>query len=381
MSDVSVVIVDDDPNPDAEIVAANLRRSGAQAEAITPDELSRAHLDQADLILVDYRLDKWTGPRDDSEVDRPPTKQMVATRPCDGLALAAVIRSQLPADHIRGIALLSANLTELVRDFSPSVTEHAAARINGLDWAFDKRPIDGLPELSERIMHFAEGVLDVRREWPADGDSVDREEVLRQLLALPSADWADVAARDVHASQPPINQLGAASHGLSVLRWLGQRILPYPTFLLDATRLAMACGIDPDALGGSLNATALETGFESLRYRGPLADFLGPRWWRAGVRRLVRDWTAESRPSSAMAAAVGERVGAQLPPLDPPSSVLCIDGALRQVGVAARELAVRVRPDDWPPFAETGWMAEQLLEDQPELMDLVDPADRARLES
>lgn len=378
MSEPTVLIVDDDPeSPDVERITTALENAQVSVLAIDPPHLSRQHLKQTDLFLVDYVLDEWTELRDLGEVERPEDKQLIAMRPRDGLALAATIRSQLPEADVRGIALLSNNLSDVVKGFSPSVTEHAAARVNGLDWAFDKRLVDGLPDVSERVADLARAVREIGRGWPKDDDDTDREAALWKLLALPDAEWTEVAVRDVHAAQPPVNQFADATHGLSVLRWIGQRILPYPTFLLDARRLAMACGVDPLTYGPDQDA--FEDGFDSMRYRGPLGEFLGPRWWRAGVRRLVRDWTGESQPGPQMRAALADRLDLSLPPLDPPGSVLCIDGELKFACVRARERAVRVRPDDWPPFAETGWMDEALVREHPELEDLVEPSDRARL--
>ncbi len=380
MSTPEIVIVDDDLGGGAATVASNLRLVGLTATAIPPEHLVQAHLDSADLILVDYVLDKWVDPRDEQLLERPLADQPVAGRPSNGLALAAIIRSLLPDDgRLRGIALLSAQLHELVKVFSPSVTEHAAARINGIEWAFDKNFIEGLPDLNRRIESFAFALRTLQHDWHENDD--DREKELVDMLAVQrSATWATVAVREIHAAQPPINQLATASHGLSLLRWLGQRILPYPTFLLDAPRLAMACGVHPDELKGRLGVEQLEGMFGSVRYVGPLAEFLGPRWWRAGVRHAVHELTGDSLPGPAIAEALGEEIGIKLNALDPPGSVMAIDGQLNPVGPVARENAVRVRPDDWPAFAETGWMARKLVVEDRGLLDLVDPADRALVE-
>ncbi len=384
---MTVLIVDDRPASAADALAGALKQEGLDAESVEPQEVSRALLNAADLILVDYRLDHWVNPRDEDLQMLAPEKQLLSERPMNGLALAAVLRSQLPKDEICGVALLSANLKDLVQNFSPLVTEHAAARINGLDWAFDKDNMPEIPGLSERVVEFTRAVRAIRDAWPEldqETDSElqeDRETWLLRLLGLPSDElWRGVAARDVHAAQAPINQLANATHGLSVLRWVSQRILPYPTFLVDQDRLAVACGVTPDSLA-RVDTNALKL-FGNVRYKGPLASFLGPRWWRAGVLWMVREWTGSSSSGPEVAAQLSERLGESLTPLEPPGAVLCIDSELRRWAVpVAREHAVRVRPDDWPPFAETGWMAEELLEDHPDLRDLVDPADRARLEA
>jgi len=383
VSAATVLIVDDEPGERAEEIAEETAKAGeVVADSIHPDELSRAEVEKADLILVDYRLEKWIEERYADEADSRSEEQLIAERPRNGVALAAVIRSQLPKedDRIRGVALLSANLTDLVKDFTPAATEHAAARFNSVEWAFDKDEIKGLPSLGHRIRSLAAALRTLDEEWPRVKDGSDRAAALYRLLGLNREGWADVAERDVHAAQPPLNQYGNATHGLSILRWLGQRVLPYPTFLLDGRRLAMACGVSPEVVDDRDAQAALVSAFDEVRYQGPLADFLGPRWWRAGVRDAVRDLTGDTLPGPAVRRAIEERAGTQLPPLEPSGAVLEIDEKLNVVGVVPRERAVRIRPDDWPPFAETGWLSEEQLEKHPGLKDLVDPVDRERLE-
>jgi hypothetical protein len=368
-----IVIVDDRPDPDAEALAQELETDlGIRARAITPAQLTRAHVSGARLILVDQRLDAWTDERDADQRSLPLDKQLIADRPLTGLAIAAIVRSHL-ADEAEpaGIALLSSNLVDLVKDFSRSATEHAAARLHDLEWAFDKRGIDGVPAISRRVVSLAAALPAVAQI----GDADDPHAALGVALALPETDWAAVAAGDMHAAAPPIRQLAASTHGHSVVRWLSQRILPYPTFLIEEARVALALGIQPESFADHYDAIAPV--LEPYRYRGPLAEFSGPRWWRAGVRRLARDHTAESRPSPELAAAIGTAAGAELAALQPPNAVLCVDAELRRDGgPIARERAVRVQVDDWPPFAETAWMSRDLLAAEPELWDMVDPSDR-----
>ena len=40
------------------------------------------------------------------------------------------------------------------------------------------------------------------------------------------------------------------------------------------------------------------------------------------------------------------------------------------------EAAVRVVPEDWPPFAKPAWMRIDRIKDEPGLEDFVDPLDR-----
>lgn len=367
-----ILIIDDRPES-AEALAYELETTlGKTARAISPAELTREHAVRAQLILVDQRLDAWTDERDAAQHALPADTQLIADRPLTGLAVAAVIRSHVTDEAAPpGIALLSSNLVDLVQEFSRSVTEHAAARLHDLEWAFDKRGIAGLPAISHRVVSLADAFPAVA----GIGDADDPHEALGRVMALPDTNWARVAARDVHAAAPPVRQLALSTHGLSVVRWLSQRILPYPTFLIDAPRVALALGIHPDSFAE--HSDALDAVLQPYRYEGPLAEFSGRRWWRAGIRRLAREHTATSRPSDELAAAIGRQAGVALTAMHPPNAVLCVDETLQVAGgPVARELAVRVQVDDWPTFAETAWMPRDLLDNKPDLWDTVDPGDR-----
>jgi hypothetical protein len=370
VSEARVLIVDDQPETTASGLAANLDREGVFAEAIEPQEIDERRLLRADLVLVDYKLDEWEVASGVGEVARSPQ---------DGLALAAVLASRLRHDErVHGVALYSAELHMLVQDFSSAVTEHAAARINGIDWAFQKDRVQSLPPTSKRVAQFAEAVQHLSGAWNSDTEGLGP---LEQFLNLPDAPWGRVAIRDVLAAQPPIHQFAESSRGVTVLRWLAQRILPYPTFLLDRSQLAIACGATPASLM-EVDVESLDAAFDQALYRGSLDDFLGPRWWRAGIRRKIREWTDSTQASQFAVEQLGSAIGHKLTPMDPISSVLGMDKSLQEVaGLIARERAMRVRPDDWPIFAEPAWVDEELVRANTGLQAYVDPADLSRLDA
>lgn len=378
-----ILMVDDEPQDAADALVIELGQHNTSALAVTPEEVTRAHLDAAVLILVDQRLAKWTKPRDRDWDNLAPTAQHVATRPADGVALAAVLRSRLAVDRVRGVALLSANLHDLVKHYSLSVTEHAAARLHDLEWAFAKKDIDGLPPLAVRVISLAHAIETVAAAFtaaaPSDGTdtpAADGYKTLTLLLGLSNtAQWARSAGRDVRSTSPPVHQFVEATTGLSVVRWLAQRVLPYPTFLVDEPRAALMLGIEPASFAD--HADALAPVLEPYRYVGPLRDFANARWWVAGLRSLALDLTGELRPSQALASAIAKRAGVRLRPMEPANAVICVDAGLQRHGSpVAREAAVRIRSDDWPAFAESGWMSLAYLDENPEHWDLVDPADQ-----
>jgi hypothetical protein len=366
----NVLIVDDDPDTAADQLAADLDLLGVEADSLKPDEVTQERLERADLILVDYVLAKW-GVTRRKAVD----PGVVCTSPRDGLALAAVLHSRLPeeAKRARGIGLYSARLKKLIANFSPSVTEHAAARVNGVDWAFAKADIKDLPPTPERVQSFAEALVRLADQWNPESESAGRE-TLEAILAVPGASWANEARRDVDAAQPPIHQFAGASDGRAILRWLAQRVLPYPTFLVDLDHVALTFGVEPSSLAEAppedLNR-ALGAGYE-----GSLDQFLGRRWWRAGIRAKMTDWTGSLQATPEAAERLAEKIGINLQPLEPPNSVLAMDARLRSPTVlVARENAVRILPDDWPPFAETAWLRVDAIRAKPSLRQYVDPAD------
>jgi hypothetical protein len=367
-----VLIVDDQPATAANGLAQNLEMIGVSAEAMEPDEVDERGLLRADLVLVDFKLENW-------DVASGGSGERVARSPRDGLALAAVLASRLRADErVHGIALYSAELDMLVRDFSSAVTEHAAARINGIDWAFQKEAVPDVPPTARRVAQFVEAIQRLSDTWGADGD--DGLTQLKKLLAVPETGWAEVATRDILAAQPPIHQFAESSRGITVIRWLAQRVLPYPTFLLDSRQLAAACGARPESLEEG-DIETLDAVFDQGLYRGSLDEFLGPRWWKPAVRRKLRDWTDTTQPSTDAVEKLGAVLGRTLAPLDPVTSVLTVNKTLQESSdPIARERGVRVRPDDWPIFAEPAWIDENLVKANAGLRSFVEPADLARLD-
>ena len=61
--------------------------------------------------------------------------------------------------------------------------------------------------------------------------------------------------------------------------------------------------------------------------------------------------------------------------------LLSIGGDLaRSEDLAEVEDTVRVRPDDWPVFADTAYARRSDVQDDPDLLALVDPVDRLTLD-
>lgn len=372
MTEARIVFIDDD----AEMVdptVKNVRALGAEANAYLPNEVDADALLGADLVLLDLEMSEW-------EPQNAPALQ----QPQDGLGFASVVRSHFRKRERPGaVALLSDRLAHLAGGLTPHISEHGIARLHSLEWAFAKARRPDLPiDLHERIVVLADAGHLASEAWSTEED--DPAEALERYLKLPTeASWAKRGRVDLAVAQPPIHQLAAASGGLSVLRWLAQRILPYPTFLVDEAQAAVMLGVDPAAFRDAVNAEhdiadRLDVGL----YSGALAGFLGRRWWAAAVQALVVE-LSDGRPVAGpdTVKRLQELTSEQLVPLEG-DAVVCINPDLAPLEApVARHAVVRVRPDDWPPFARPAYAPISSF-DNPDndpliahFRALVDPAD------
>jgi hypothetical protein len=209
---------------------------------------------------------------------------------------------------------------------------------------------------------------------------------VREFLALPdSQPWTRHAAALLNATQPPAHTLAASTSGLSVVRWLAQRVLPYPGLLVDDRHAAVLLGATPDSFTASLDRTEFLDWLQRTRYTGALERFAGRRWWRSGVQRAVIELTNGSPISDPAAIErLNARTGADLVPT-PGRSVVALDTDLKPYAApVGRHEVVRIRPDDWPVFAEPGYAPISLFQDDDDeglrrLRSYVEPADASLL--
>jgi CheY-like chemotaxis protein len=341
----TIVLIDDKADEITAVVAL-LEEHGIDARPTHPDEIEITDLEAADLVLVDWLLDEWSVP---NSANLP-----IATRPRDGLALAEVLRSHVDADQHAGrptaFALHSGALGRLSRDLPGEIVEYALARVHNLEWVFTKGPDE---RLSGRFVEFAEVVNKLPHPWPTE-PAAGREALL-ELLALDATDgqsWDTVA--ECH---PPIFELAANTNGLTVLRWLAQRILPYPCFLIDETYLTARLQLQPNSMRRQLDEESeLVDALISARYAGALASFDGPRWWRSRVEDSLWEITDGG---SASPKRLREAIAALAPTaefLDTTNPVVCVDDGYRLREFADVNDAVRMSLDDWPPYALDPWV-------------------------
>jgi len=366
-----VLLIDDEPdtlsylNPIAE--------GSADLKIVHPSTVTYADLAAAQLVLVDFVLDKWNGKNASSEL---------ALQPMDGLALTNILKSHLRFKNNPtpiAFAVLSGELSRLTDPFPADSREHMVAQTTNLEWAFQKGKPNKL--LVRQFVSLARAVNELPKAWPQD-KLEDLQELLQKLLSIPAeAVWKDSAVGDVLKCHPPVRELSTWSHGLAFIRWLLHSIQPYPCFLMDARQVAIRLRITYQSFQKVLNeADPLVEQLKPSEYSGILSEFDGPRWWRSGIDALIWQLT-EQEPFSA--SALSKKLTGISPnavPIAISNPVIRIDAEYRPVDefIDASE-CVRLVPDDWPPFADQAWAKRSDVEQDDRLGMVVMDDDRGLL--
>lgn len=336
----NVLFVDDD-NRDEQVTL--LEQLGASGLVRTPAQVTDADLVDADVIVVDHylRLTK-------AEAGIEPDPDLpVFRRPQDGFAVAAVLRSRLDAmgDRHVAIALTSGRLDELAAAIPIAVREPLLAAQHDLDWAFRKTETSGEPDVLDRIVSLG---LATRGLHGPVGDWA-------RWLGLHDQAWAAEARLEVDEARPPVHGIASHTNGRALLRWLAQRALPFPTFLLSDLHAATRLGLTRDGFAAAAESgSPLGAVLGEARYRGPLADFTGPRWWAAAVDALLLEAGVDPYSPGSARAGLEQLHGGPLDALELDDPVVVIDGEYRaQPAPVERESALRLQPDGWPAWALT----------------------------
>ncbi|MGH7771819.1 MAG: hypothetical protein ACREQA_06235 [Candidatus Binatia bacterium] len=366
-----ILILDDHED---EIVLKRLKRTHGRAKVsvLHPQEVELQDLLEVSLVLVDYQLDNWLE-RDEAS--------SVALQPRDGLALVSVLRRQIhsQSDTPVAFAIFTGHIQKLAGPLPDEYRQHALARLNNLEWVFRKERVN-----VTQIVDLAAAVMKLPARWPTQPGKPIRQ--LANLLGIQqNDDDADLILQDVEACQPPVHELSEWSHGLVILRWLLHRILPYPCFLWTTRQLAARLRIDYDALRGQLNnSSPLSVKLNSCKYNGILSDFLGARWWRVKIERLLWHITkGNSSDIDAVRHSIKKIARTSLPASSPSDHpIVCLGSKFRPLRqFFSMDDAVRIRLDDWPPYADQAWTTIELAREHPRLRALVVGEDRHKLET
>ena len=366
----SVLIVDDEPDSLRAAVAIELE-DRAKGRVVHPHDVELSHLEHADLVLVDFRLDNW--PERDAQA-------ALSLRPATGMALAALLREhvdRLGRNSPTAFALHSGHLGELQGRLPTVAAQHVIARLNNLEWAFQKTE----PRRYEQMVRLANAVRRLPRSWPSvPGDS---EAEARRLLGLDEkAPSFERCLRDVLECRVPVTELAEGAHGIVFVRWLLQQVMPHPCFLCGEHWVAARLRISLDSLRSvasgdtRLGKTCGPCGTPEI-----LAEFMGHRWWRGALEDFVWDLVgSHASRGERFLRALTERAGMDLEFVEPNPAVVCLDRELQPMErFSSPETSVPVRPDHWPAFADSAWMDVEDVRADPALLAMVEPVDRYRV--
>ncbi len=372
-SAASILAIDDQPES-LEALRVALRPVPMRVRG--PWAVDEGDLVGADLVVVDLKLPDWE--------ERGATG-VLTTWPDNGQAVIGILRSHLERlgkTRPTSFALQSSYLDEVWGGLPPEYRAHALAHVLNLEWIFAKTAAADEVQLSRQLISLARATHTLPSAWP-QGDYEATKALVAKLLGLSTrVRWSAQAWEDVERSHPPVHDLVEATNGTVFIRWLLHRILPYPCFLWDEQYLGSRLGLVAEGLAAAIADNSALHQLESARYGGVLADFLGPRWWRAGIETFL--WRITKGASSDLGAvrAALAATGLDHPALEPGRRTVCIDESFRPLTTLARPSdAIRIQPDDWPTYADPAWTTLELARRSSKLRALVLSEDRDRLGS
>lgn len=341
-----VLFVDDEPDR-LNGLRTQLEASGITTAASHPIDLEPEDLHGVHLVSVDQFLgDDWTEYLLSDERGEEPLS--AATRASDGIAVAASINSLLrQRDRPCALSLHTAEIDRLGASLPAARREPLLAAQYDLDWVFrfDGSKASALPQ---RMTSLAQAVAVLPEEWSANANDFGAA-----WLTVPqdNTPWSEFALAQVEDCRPPTHGLSANTKGRAVVRWLAQRVLPYPTFLINVAHLAVLLGATAKSTEQHLDT------FLFANYAGPLRDFAAERWWRAGVQHLLEECgTSEADDPATRVTSLNAALGTDLSPLNLDRPVVGYDenGRALDTPIESNE-AVRLQPDGWPVYADDPW--------------------------
>ncbi len=366
----SILIVDDEPDTLRDAVALGLGERPMES-VVHPHDVEMSHLENADLVLVDYRLENWA---------ERAAQSVISLQPATGMALAAVLREHVDRsgkDRLTAFALHSGHLGDVQGRLSATTAQHVLARLNNLEWAFPKTE----PRRYEQMIILANAVRQLPRTWPNGPEGSEAE--VRHLLEMDeNVSSFDRCWRDVLECRAPVNDLTEGAHGILFVRWLLHQVMPYPCFLWGEHWVAARLRISVASLRAVERADSrLAEDLRSMRYSGILAGFLGRRWWRGALEDYIWELAGgHATDGERLREALAEHARAELEAIEPNPAVVCMDSDLQpQERFFSPTTAVPLRPDHWPAFADSAWMDIKDVRADPGLQSMVEPLDRYRV--
>ena len=326
-----ILIIDDKPS---EGLAGLLKATWRHPSKVTEQEVLDADLIVIDQYLPDWRFDKGS----------PAT-----THPKGGLAVAAVLRSQL--EKCTPLVVFTGGLDNLGRYLPKQIRRPVLATSFGVEWVASRND----ESLAEHLTELAEAARKLPTTWNTCG-SLDA--ALAEWLRLPDdAEWRANALVDVRECRPSTTGGAGDLPGMVFLRWFLHQILPFPTFLLDASRSAVRLGLQPSAFDEILGDEDSDLARRILgaRYEGNLSGFLGERYWRAGIDGVLEESEGWARGEFSDVEAMEEIHGGPVSALGDGVWRVPLDGELNPLEPRRVDELTRILPDHWPAFADDAY--------------------------
>ena len=374
----TVLIIDDEPEQQRPVAKAVISLSGLSVLVRHPNEVTMADIEGASVVLVDYVIEYW----DSVSEDEP-----LSVRPSDGVALGTLLRRKY-WDSENGspvaFALYSGDFKKIWSDQLPVSGSHALARAFNFDWAFAKSSVGigrNLPvaNLASQLEILASAVINISgNQYDLSSTQELESPFLSGFLTLTAdAQWAVAAQRQIEQSNPPLHTPKDVNN-VGLARWLLHRIMPYPSFLVTEHYVASRFRISVQDAKRLLDRTTnLSRHLAHAKYFGQLAEFDGPRWWRAGIDWAYWDLVNEvSQDERLITKKIAQVVGSTAKLLGRGPRVACVDENLEfEADLHPINNAVRLALDDWPRFAEQAWASKQSVFESEFLRRQVDSRD------
>jgi hypothetical protein len=366
-----ILLVDD--QVDRHDLLVDVLKDRALVRVVHPLDVDLDDLTDIDLVSVDEFLG------DDWELEITDTLTIPASLSNrDGLAVAASFRSQTrrssdnPAVSTSpsglpqfAVTLHTGALATLAGDLPSGNREALTANQHDLEWVFQREDEKFPARLAEMALA-SRSLLSADRVQDDFGAS---------WLNVPSEPWRDTAIAQIEDCRPPAHSLARNTNGRSYLRWLAHRVLPYPAFLVSRDHGANLLGITARSFD------ALAQQLEGSVYAGPLSNFLGQRWWRAGLQQIlvncdVYQWDNAVDRARALSTAFGIDLDALQH--DQPVVSYDIEGRVKNIDTDP-ETSVRLQQDGWPVWADDPWASKADVAENDLLRRMVAQADRPDL--
>lgn len=367
----SILVIDDESGELEPQVALELN-GRAINRVIHPQDVGKSDLNNADLVLVDYRLEDWSE-RDDLSI--------ISLQPANGIALAVVLREkvdELKKDKLTAFALHTGHIEDIQGRLPLATAQHVRAQLNNLEWVFMKNE----PHRYDQMLLLADAVRQLPAQWPED--SQGSASMVQKFLNIDENSVSfERCWRDVKDCRVPVEELFMGGHSILFIRWLLHQILPYPCFLWAEHWVAARLGISIEALREVLKGDSdMAKDLNSMCYSGILAGFLGDRWWRGALEDYVWNLSGEYMGDvQQLRDALTKRAGMDLDPIDSNPAVVCVDKNWQPADEFLSPMtAITLHPDHWPSFADSAYMDIKIVLDDPILRSIVDPLEQHRIE-